>query len=79
MKMDRVGVGAIQLRSGKVLVAGGVTDVSTGPFTESAEAFDPPGNTWTAITPMHHPRANTVSGTPFPDAAWRQRSHCGWE
>jgi hypothetical protein len=51
---------ATLLRNGRVLVAGGVTVVSTTEFiaVDSAELYTPWTNTWTTVPPMTMARAN---------------------
>ncbi len=64
MQTPRSGAGAVRLRSGKVLVAGGDSDadagVGGGPRTE-AETFDPVSGSWTKTTPM--PSAHRLNAT----------------
>lgn len=52
----------IQLKDGRVLVAGGVTnpggdDITAATALDSAEIFDPVSTTWTPAAPMLHPRS----------------------
>lgn len=47
----------VLLGNGQVLVAGGQNSYGGGPLiTDTAEIYDPVGDTWTLIAPMAHPR-----------------------
>jgi hypothetical protein len=51
------GQSAVLLQNGEVLVAGGVTNPTTGSITNTAEIYNPSTGTWTATGSMHHARA----------------------
>jgi hypothetical protein len=60
MRTARRGAVAVQLRSGKILVAGGGED-ATGDVLRSAELFDPAANAWAPLPSMRLARKNAAA------------------
>jgi N-acetylneuraminic acid mutarotase len=58
MVEPRIWAQSVQLRDGRVLVAGGMAldDMPTNTFTASAEIYDPISNTWSAAASLSQPR-----------------------
>lgn len=55
---DRYYAGAVLLKSGKVLVAGGMNGVPFGSYLSSAELYDPGTNSWSATGSLNIARRN---------------------
>src|SRR5512133_2964198 len=59
MMAERYGTTAVLLKSGKVLVAGGITTGSQ--ILSTAEIYDPSTGTWSQTGSMNMPRTHSVA------------------
>jgi hypothetical protein len=64
MTIARENAAVVTLSDGRILVAGGMCysgQLDVGGTQTSAEIYDPVANTWTAVAPMHDPRASPAA------------------